>query len=674
MKLFSQISDTIIAAVISVIFCILYLLIGTQDLESRLTTVYSLAKNTQNQESMLPNRVESFLQLPIYDYSLGLGTNLPLSAGLSRISVISFFINVSDNYFVALFLGILLFTAIISFLYCASLITVMSNFSKFALSTSLIFPFFVYTFLNDWPETAISYLSLMVIVSALTVVRIFQIEHLNIKNISFLLAFGLVVSLFGHYGYVPIIVLVILSHFMIYSKKFFKLGIALFKQKIILIIIVLYITVNLNLREVLISEKSTFNQSRITQQLIFSDSFFDLRQPNLLLLMLIIILVYYTRSQGFWKEIFLFVILTISVKFSGRFGIFAPSAEWWVRDFFWVIIIFKLISIQRIQVKRYAIRFTILFLFTLFNLLPVSIFFLNFSKSEAPSWTRIQHSPKSDYQMLLNRKLLMPGERLYTAPSTLVRNQGNGLSGLISYNDLTSNGITSISNWSKMRDSSLLARNSKMYENLAFSEDCTEFALSFLAVDVAIIGSELKTCREILIALNYKLEWSNEKFELYKGSPNNIYLVNPNVGSSELKTILEKRGCGIFESNCANSYFADFSEIKTLDSGGPFCNYHSKYRSWCLHFDVSSVEREIILPISFEKTLYTDSKVKISNLGGLLKLKVPPLYDQNIYIKYLPSSLDKIYWLNSVFASILLIYTQARIYLLVKQRKKQLVI
>ena len=665
-----KIKGTAVPFVITIGFSMFYIIYGTLDLENRMTAVHSIAKKSK---VTLPNstpNVETFLGFPIYDYSLGLGTNLPIASGLSRITTVTFFIDIPDDTFTILFLSIVLFTTLHCLIKVKSEIQNSTRILRSMVLTGFLYPLVVYTMINDWPDVAISYLSLILIQSSLFQIRQEKSQnHLN-PHIYFTLLLGVTLSLFGQTGYLPIILLISIAQIIFFGEKYmsyFKNLISEYKW-MTLASVLLFLYAGLNLFQILSVESHDENQIRESQQLSLNFDFFELRQPNIAVIALLVFLLYRSRSsisKSWLKELFLAgFILSVSWN-SSLFGIFAPSSEWLIRDYFWIQLLLLLITshqkFKTAEIKSNSIKFIGLILTLVIFSAPILLIINSQNQSRLVSWINPNNISNSQLHELFSKQLLVTGDRVFTAPSELIRNRGGGISGLISYSDLTSQGITSISSWTKMRDSSALVYNEKMFENRAFTEDCNRFIVQLTSPTVVIADKSLSTCIRDIESLGYIKLWGNEKFSLYRGISKSRYEIQ---SLTSLASSFDRNfpiSCGLLQKECSILYEQQFMSYSKFEQGGPFCQSHIGVKGWCLEFDKKNYERFIIVPVLFDSAIVTREKFELREIGGLSAVKVPKNFEGKINLLYKPSLLDFHYYTSSLGLSLILIYLSFRV-------------
>ncbi len=670
MKKFPFSGNQFISLLVSLSYSLVYVYVGPIDLENRLTAVYSMAKKTEFSPGGSFRNLETFLGLPIFDYSLGLGTNLPLTSGLSRSNVFTSWVNLSENLFTALLLSSFLYVGILTFLSTISQLIEISIYKKLILSYLATYPFITYSLINDWPDVAISYSAVLVLISTLFSIR-FQKNFLPHQDslLGSRAILGITMLYFGQTGYFPIVIIILLAHFAIYYKIFKQLMYITIKRKKLLVAfaVLTFVYAATNLIEILLSEKSKNNQFRDSQALGISVDFLDFRQPHLLIFVISIIVIKFFGIPKLKLEITLMASILLLAWNSSSFGMLAPSSEWFIRDFFWVNLLLYLSLVEVVSHKKNTNRLTLLSAYSIVCFIYITSFVAignSSSFSNLNSWSKQGVSKNTQYQFLLEKELLVPGDRLLVAPSSFIRNRGEGITGLISYNDVTSVGITTLSNWSKMRDASLLIRSEKMYENRAFIEDCNLLTVNFFAPTAILLGKDLTSCIQIVEGLDFERVWENNKAILFRGNSKVLHVLNVNFTTRTLAEILNSSDCGLFDVYCNGELTKAFDSIAVKDDMGPFCKYDSKLKGWCLEFNQSSFDRKIVLPIAFEPTLRADRDLELSNAGGLTVIAIPSNFPHKIRVSYYSSDLDRAYYLTSFFLTFLLVLTAIQISLI----------
>lgn len=665
-----KIKGTAVPFVITIGFSIFYFVYGTLDLENRLTAVHSIAKKSNVTLANSTPNIETFLGFPIYDYSLGLGTNLPIASGLSRISTVTFFIDIPDDIFTILFLGLALFLTLYSLIKISSEIQNSTRTLQSMVLTGFLYPLVVYTMINDWPDVAISYLSLILIQSSLFQIRQEKSQkHLN-SHMYFTFLLGVTLSLFGQTGYLPIILLISLAQIIFFGEKYmsyFKNLISEYKW-MTLASLILFLYAGLNLFQILKAESHDEIQIRESQQLSINYDLFELRQPNIVVLALLVFLLYQSRSsinKSWLKELFLAGFVLFVSWNSSLFGIFAPSSEWLIRDYFWTQLLLLLSTSHQkfnsAEIKSNFTKFIGLILSLVIFSAPFLLIINSQNQSRFVSWINPNNISNSQLHELLSKQLLITGDRVFTAPSELIRNRGGGINGLISYSDLTSQGITSISSWTKMRNSSALVYNEKMFENRAFTEDCNRFMVQLTSPTVVIVDKSFSTCIRDIESLGYIKLWSNEKFSLYRGISNFRYEINSQTSSNSSFGRNFPTSCGFLQKECSISYEEEFMSHSKFEQGGLFCQSYIRVKGWCLEFDEKNYERLIIVPVLFDAAIATNEKNELREIFGLTAVKVPKNFEGKIHLLYKPSLLDIHYYTSSLLLSLILIYLSFRV-------------
>ena len=658
------------ALFISISYFAFLLVRGTLDLENRMTAVHSLAKKTKYGLSNYNPNVETYFGLPIYDYSLGFGTNLPITSGLSRISTLTFFIDVPDDILTLLFLSLLLFITLWSLVLILSTINNLRRLTLFFILVGFLYPLVVYTFINDWPDVAISYLSLILIQSSLFLIRQ-NVLGKNINSLAFsILLLGACVTFYGQVGYFPVTLLTVLAQIIVFGKlylTFFKAIISDYKLLAICTTILFFYS-GLNLYNILNSENRVEGQLRDSQELKLNLNLLDSRQPSLVVILFIFFLIYHSKnklSKDWIKELFLAIGILLIFWNSSNLGIFSPSSEWLIRDYFWIQLLLLLAITQKKKNKTKnqanKVIFTGLTIVFLGFYSPLTSIITTPSHSRNVSWINQAGFGESEFYALMSHQLLTTGDRVLTAPSELIRNRGSGISGLISYTDLTSQGITSISSWSKMRDSSIMVYNKKMFENRAFLEDCNRFIVQLTAPTLVIIDKSLSFCNSSVQNLGYQKTWSNDTYNIYRGTPSYIFEIKTEEFSSDSFTKNPSNLCGLLQQNCESHLKQELLSKLRFDEGGPFCRLFAEIKGWCLEFDKRTYERYVILPILFEETLYSHNKLDVRDAGGLTSVKIPANFQDKIILQYRPSFLDSNYYASSLVLSLFLVFLSARV-------------
>jgi hypothetical protein len=659
------------ALLITVAFSIFYFIFGTLDLENRMTAVHSLVKKSK---ATIPNanpNVETFLGFPIYDYSLGLGTNLPITSGLSRISTLTFFIDVSDDIFTILFISLAVFATLYCLIQMFSEILNSSSIIQTFVLTGLLYPLIIYTMINDWTDVAISYLSLVLIQSSLIRIRQGNSQKDINSFIYFAFLLGITLSLFGQTGYLPIVFLTSLAQIIFFGEKyisFFKSLISEYRW-LTLSSLLLFLYAGLNLFHILSVESNDESQMRESQQLRVSYDLFEMRQPNILAILVLVF--FLSRSQSSiraaWKKELLLVgfILLLSWN-SSVLGIIAPSSEWLIRDYFWIqLFLLFCTSYQKFntcEIKLNSVKVIGLILVLVIFSSPFTSIFKAQNQSRSVSWINPSNVSNSQLHELLSKRLLVSGDRVFTAPSELIRNRGGGISGLLSYSDLTSQGITSISSWTKMRDSSALVYNEKMFENRAFTEDCNRFTVQLTSPTVVIADKSLLSCIRDIESFGFVKTWSNDKFAVYRGISNIRYEIPDNGSLAKTFDGSFPISCGFLQKECASFYEQKFLSYSKFEKGGPFCQSQIRAKGWCLEFDKKDYERFVIVPVLFEATLTTREKLVLKEIGGLTAVKVPKNFEGEISLRYKPSPFDLNYYIASLGLSLILVHLAFRVF------------
>lgn len=663
--------DSLIALFITINFFFFFFVHGTLDLENRMTAVHSLAKKSElNLTNSNPN-VEAYFGLPIYDYSLGLGTNLPITSGLSRISTLTFFIDVPDDILTLTFLSLLLFITLCCLIKALSVIHNLELLTLSIVLVGFLYPLIIYTIINDWPDVAISYLSLILIQTSLFLIRLKIPETKSSVLALYMFSLGACLAFFGQTGYLPIILLTGLAQLIAFRKVYSAYFKVIIPDHMWLAIgtAILLIFSSLNLFHILNSDGQKKGQVRDSQQLDLNLNLFESsRQPTLLAILFLFFLLYVSRKtfKKEWKgELFLAIGIIIVFWNSSKLGFFAPSSEWLIRDYLWIQLLLLLATTQKkinkIKNKENIINYAGLTLVLLIVSSPIMSIITAPNESRYVSWVNQPDFNKSEFHELLSKQLLVAGDRVLTAPSELIRNRGGGISGLISYTDLTSQGITSISSWSKMRDSSVLVFNEKMFENRAFTEDCNRFILQFTSPTVVITEKSLSLCNESLEALDYLKTWSNDKFNIFRGIPNSLYEIKGKEFSPDFFTENMANSCGLLQHECDSFLKQELMSYLKVEQGGPFCESSTETKGWCLEFDMKTYERIVILPILFENTLYSKNNLEVRNAGGLASVKIPENFEGKVILRYRPSLLDSQYYASSLVLSLLVVFLSTRL-------------
>jgi hypothetical protein len=665
LKLIRLSSNFLISALLSLFFGGLYSIVGTKDLESRLTAIYSLAMPTKMTINAVERNIESILGMPVYDYDLGFGTNLPIVSGLNGLTGFLDRSKLSDSFFITISVTFFIFLTLSIFLYALGTICKFKVIHKIGFVFFLLFPLVVYIFINDWPDVAFSYLGFVNIFCAFQVLNYRPNNQWNARIISLVFSIGILLSLIGHVGYWPLTFTLILTYLLTYSKKI-KLWYLLLsmKQKYLLFFVLFNAMIKVvNTYFLLLKESNGVEYPRHTQEISLIYSIYDFRQPNIFLIVMLLILtfIYFKRNKVNGKtELVVVLLFNVIIFLLSYLKIFAPSALWLVRDFIWLqlLILLNLLMqdlyqhkeklMDNLNLKRIVAGFSLSFIsFTTIS--PFYIVSAYTFKSLENSWTTLDRNNKSEFEYLLDNNYLRIGDRLYTAPSNLIRNSGGGLTGLISYNDLTANGIASISSWSKIRNSSALISGTKKFENKAMTEDCSVSTIRISAPSAVLVSKELHECLLSLQKLDFRAVWENSEYLLYRGLVDEIFLINIEPSLNE-NLNLEQLDCGWLETNC----FDNYSNLKVQKNksvpGGIFCSRESDSRGWCFDFDDTFKGKNILLPILYDSSIKANSDNLISEYKGLVSLQISNLDASNIRLIYEPTLLD----FFGVFASFMI--------------------
>jgi hypothetical protein len=674
----------LVAVIVAGILALSWGFIGTKDLEEQFNGAFSYAASYRDTVfSRAPEfGKHTYLGIPVYDTSIGMGYQIPFLYGASHSPFILLryiFPTQVIQFVVVIFASLFAITGLNQMYKSWS--SGRSRGTELLmlalLDIGVMGPPTLYLFVNEWSTQAAQYFGGVAIASLLFEKTWFvdrQIRPLEIQRFRITVAIGIVLLFMGHQGNVPnflaLILIPVSAH--LYSRK-----IAWKDRRIILFLFVISLsTVLPNVLDVLIeSAKQPF--ARITSINWYSFSFSNqgIRQffhqlysgnswPVRTLLesqpftnvdesskgffglasviFVIIGAKFIIRSRPFLVALFLLLISFLFVGIQSwaqsRLSAFASSAAWQLRDTLLIIstlmIALFAANLQNSTVSKMTVK--IFKVGTLFSvcisaLFPIAVVGIQVKSSGYSNGviTKVVQEENTDWIEALRGAGVKEGDRVYIANPDLFR-----FADWLGYEkqpQFVELGVSTINGWPKIRAAFTLAKSqagfeARFYNVIDSRFGCRPLELDFLAVDWVIDSNG--ECQEV-----YFDEFSKENIEMFKvgknlgtADSNNVYLYKINqtkvFGVNNNKYDAETRPCAILvEDNCLEKLGVS-SEVIGEKS------FELCLRKCIAEFGWYSVEQEsaMIIPLDYQsflkaKNTRTNQELKSSSFAGFLRVE-----------------------------------------------------
>ena len=673
----------LVAVIVAGILALSWGFIGTKDLEEQFNGAFSYAASYRDTVfSRAPKfGKHTYLGIPVYDTSIGMGYQIPFLYGASHSPFILLryiFPTQVIQFVVVIFASLFAMTSLNQMYKSWS--SGRSRGAEFLmlalLDIGVMGPPTLYLFVNEWSTQAAQYFGGVAIASLLFEKTWFvdrQIRPLQIQRLRIGIAIGIVLLFMGHQGNVPnflaLILIPVSAH--LYSRK-----IAWKDRRIVLFFFVILLsTVLPNVLDVLIeSAKQPF--ARITSINWYSISFSNqgIRQffhqlysgnswpvRSLLesqlfthvdesnkgffglasVVFVIIGAKFISRSRPFLVALFLllisFLLVGIQSWAQSRLSAFASSAAWQLRDTLLIIstlmIALFAATLQKPTVSKNTLK--ILKAGTLFSvcvsaLFPIVIVGIQVKNSGYSNGviTKVVQQENTDWIEALRGAGVKEGDRVYIANPDLFRfADWLGYENLPQFVEL---GVSTINGWPKTRAAFTLAKNqagfeARFYNVIDSRFGCRPHELGFLAVDWVIDSNG--DCQEV-----YLNEFSKENIEIFKVGRNlgtadshNVYLYK--IYQTKVFVVnnnkhdAETGTCALLvEDNCLEKLGVSSEVIG--EKSFKLC-----LRKCIAEFRWYSDEQEsaMIIPLDYQsflkvKNTRTNVELKSSSFAGLLKV------------------------------------------------------
>jgi hypothetical protein len=658
--------------------------IGTKDLEEQFNGAYSYAASYGNTVfSRAPEfGKHTYLGIPVYDTSIGMGYQIPFLYGTSHspfillryifpTQVIQFVVVVFASLFALTSLNQMYKSWSSGRSRCADLLTLA------LLDIGVMGPPSLYLFVNEWSTQAAQYFGGVAIASLLFDKSWFverDIRPLQVPRIRFTIAIGIVLLFMGHQGNVPnflvLFLIPVLAH--LYSRKISWQD----RRIVMLLCVILLSTVLPNLLDILTeSAKQPF--ARITAINWYSFSFsnhgiwefinqmysgnsWPVRsllqiQPSTLVdesskgffgltsvVFVIIGAKFISRSRPLSVAFF---ILFVCIFFVGiqslvqsRLSAFASSAAWQLRDTLLIIstlmIALFAATLQKSTARKKALKIlktgtlTSMCISALFPIAIVGIQVKNSGYSNGV-FTKVIQQENTDWIEALRGAGVKEGDRVYIANPNLFR-----FADWLGYEkqpQFVELGVSTINGWPKIRAAFTLAKNqagfeAKFYNVIDSRFGCRPHELAFLAVDWVIDSNG--ECQEV-----YLNEFSMENVWINKVGKNfgtdgadNVYLYRIKqtrvFGETNNKTEATNGRCALLvEDDCLESLGITSEEVgkKVFNLCVRQCVANFQWYS-----DIG--ETAMVIPLDYQSFLKientrTNHDLKSSSFAGLLRVE-----------------------------------------------------
>jgi hypothetical protein len=674
----------LVAVIVAGFLALSWGFIGTKDLEEQFNGAFSYAAHYRNTVfSSAPEfGKHTYLGIPVYDTSIGMGYQIPFLYGASHspFILLRYIFPTQVIQFVVVTFASLFAMTSLNQMY-KSWSSARSRGTELLmlalLDIGVMGPPTLYLFVNEWSTQAAQYFGGVAIASLLFEKTWFvdrQIRPLQIQRFRITITIGIVLLFMGHQGNVPNFVALILipvsAH--LYSRK-----IAWKDRRIILFFIVILLsTVLPNVLDVLIeSAKQPF--ARITSISWYSFSFSNegIRQffhqlysgnswpvrsllefqPSTLVdesskgffglasvVFVIIGAKFISRSRPFLVALFL---LSISFFFVGmqswaqsRLNAFASSAAWQLRDTLLIIstlmIALFAATLQNSSVSKNTLKILkagMLFsvgVSALFPIVIVGIQVKNSGYSNGVIAKVVQHE-NTDWIEALRGVGVKEGDRVYIANPDLFR-----FADWLGYEkqpQFVELGVSTINGWPKIRAAFTLAKNqagfeARFYNVIDSRFGCRPHELGFLAVDWVIDSNG--ECEEV-----YLNEFSEENIEIFKvgrnlgiADSNNVYLYRINqtkvFGVNVDKTDAVKAPCALLvEDKCLEKLGVSSEEV-----GEKVFNLCLRQCVASFHWYSDNGKTAMVVPLDYQSFLKientrTNHELKSSSFAGFLRVE-----------------------------------------------------
>ena len=674
----------LVALLISGVLAISWGFIGTTDLEEQFNGAFSYAASYRN--TFFSGAPEfgkhTFLGIPVYDTSVGMGYQIPFLYGVnhSPFIILRYFFPTQIIQFISVIVASLFALTNLNHMY-KSWSNAGSRWSQITILVLLDFgvmgPAVFYLFINEWSTQAAQYFGAVAISSLLFERTWFcqqQTSPLKIQRFKITITMGIVFLFLGHQGNIPnflVLVLVPLSAHL-YSRK-----ISWKDQKTLFFFFIVFIAAFLpNVLDVIIeSAKQPF--ARITainwytfslsaqgiwqflHQLLSSNSWpvsflLKLEIPKnieestngffglISIVVAVVGLKFIKRSRPFLVAILQLIIccpfIALQSLTQDRLGPFASSAAWQLRDTL-LIISTLMIALFAANIQTHAISrrasttlqagvFLAMFFSAIF---PIGIVGTQARSSGYSNGVilKVFQDENTEWIRNLHAAGVKEGDRIYIANPDLFRfADWLGYEKLPQFVDL---GVSTINGWPKIRAAFTLAKNQAGFEarfyNLIDSRfGCRPHELDFLAVDWVLDSNG--ECQE-----EYLREFSKKNLKIYRvgenkglNQTNNVYLYRISKTKvykvdTSIPVTNDAMCALLMEDNCLSKTGARSEEIG------------KEYFRFCLRKCVANIEwysdepgSSILVPLDFQsffriENTRTKQELRASTTNGILRIE-----------------------------------------------------
>lgn len=675
----------LIAGIVTAILAISWGLIGTRDLEEQFNGAYSYAASYRN--TVFSGAPEfgkhTFLGIPVYDTSVGMGYQIPFLYGASHspFVLLRYVLSTQVIQFVVVIVALMLALTSFNYMY-KSWSSAASRKSELLMLTLLDFgvmgPATIYLFVNEWSTQAAQYFGAAAITSLLFEKIWFTQERTQpLQNPRFriTLSIGIVLIFMGHQGNIPNFIALVLiplaAH--LYSRR-----ITWRDRKIALFLLVVLVAALLPNAIDVISESTKQPFARITainwysfqfnfqgvlgfiEQLISGNSWpvrslldfhaslgTDESSAGFFGLASVLVAIagakFTKRSRSFSVALSLlilgFLVVGVQSLVQSKLGVFASSATWQLRDTL-LIISTLMVALNAINLQQSTNNEIVLRIMKRASLLTICISALfpvvivgnqvkdsGYLNGVIPKLIKKENI---EWMNTLKGAGVKEGDRVYIANPDLFRfADWLGYEKLPQFIDL---GVSTINGWPKIRAAFTLAKNqagfeAKFYNVIDSRFGCRPHELGFLAVDWVIdLNGE---CQE-----EYLDEFSSTNIKIYQlgtnagsAEPGNVYLYK--INQTEIFHV-DNDHYGASSNPCALLVDDSCLEKIGIYSKG----VGEKYFSLCLRKCIAEFRwfsnesnSALVVPLDYQKFLKIENtrskqELKSSSLNGFLKIEM----------------------------------------------------
>ena len=674
----------LVAVIVTGIYSLSWGIIGTKDLEEQFNGAFSYAASFRNTVfSSAPEfGKHTYLGVPVYDTSVGMGYRLPFLYGAnhSPFVLLRYFLSTQVIQFVVVAIASLFATTALNLMY-KSWSPAGSRRSEMImlalLDVAVLGPTTIYLFVNDWSTQAAQYFGALAIASSLFEKIWFcgrGNKPLQIPRIKITITIGIILLFMGHQGNVPNFLGLILIPltFHLYSRK-----IAWQDRKIVIFLLGISAAAFIPSALDVFIESTKQPFARITaanwysfspsidgiwyffKQLVFSNSWpvssllrsglpsdVDESSKGFLGLVSIVLVIggsiFMKKSRPFLVALILlvscFMLAGIHSAAQSHLGALASSAAWQLRDTLLIISTLMLALFAAAlrtsavnQVAKKILQVGTLIAVCLSAIFPIAVIGIQVKNSGYSNGVilKVISQENTDWIETLRGAGVREGDRIYIANQDLFRYADwLGYEKLPQFVEL---GVSTINGWPKIRAAFTLAKNqagfeARFYNVIDSRFGCRPHELDFLAVDWVIDSNG--ECQE-----EYLNEFSEENVKIFRVGKNvgvteskNVYLYRINQ-THIYKVNNHKHGvvvgpCALLvEDNCLGKLGVNSENIE------------KKYFKLCLRKCIAKLqwyfdepENAMIVPLDFQPFLKventrTKQELKVSSSNGLLRIE-----------------------------------------------------